>query len=267
MVEPEDSDMPASEILVPYIVDAKRVEIYKKNKEDPVAWSVENIAQHYGMSLVRARAIVYLMRTREEHMEASGVLTAPPVWRELFEAHRANSEVAVETLAAEHGLELSAAQSILATMEDHHYRKENLQDFNIYMDWSLDLLQLLDVDTSFTEIGHAKVPGDNKYEDSYYPRMFGDDGLQQEQERVRARLIAESKAVAAASKPLLFNHYESRVGYAKAVQQQLEQQQAAQQHEQPPEQLTRWKIAFKELKKPAVGQHPHPTLIRTRGGR
>ena len=59
MVEPDDVIMEPEDIAVPYIVDAKRVEIYEKHKEDPVAWSVQNIAQHYSMSLHRARAIVY----------------------------------------------------------------------------------------------------------------------------------------------------------------------------------------------------------------
>ena len=44
MVEPDDAIMEPEDITVPYIVDAKRVEIYEKHKEDPVAWSVQNIA-------------------------------------------------------------------------------------------------------------------------------------------------------------------------------------------------------------------------------
>jgi len=259
LVEPDDAVMDPRQILVPYIVDAKRVEIYQKHKEDPVKWSVQNIAQHYSMSMYRARAIVYLMREREQMMEASGVLSAPPVWHELFERRCADPEQPLESLAAEHGLQVAEAEAILATMEDHHYRKQNLQDYNEYMDWSLDLLQVLGVDTAFTEIGHAKVPGDNRYEESYHPRMFGDDELQQERERVRARLLAESKAVAAAEKPVLFNRYESRVGYWK---------QAGEQQEQEPEgPLTRWKFAFKELRTTAPGEHRPPTLVRTRRGR
>ena len=104
------------------------------------------------------------------------------------------------------------------------------------------------------------MPGDNRYEDSYYPRMFGDDELGAEQARVRARLLAESKAVAAAEKPVLFNRYESRVGYWK---QQDEGERAVQEEGE----LTRWKFAFKELRKAGAGQAKPPTLIRTRRGR
>ena len=260
LVEPDDAVMSPRDILVPYIVDAKRVEIYQKHKEDPVKWSVQNIAQHYSMSVYRARAIVYLMREREEMMESSGVLSAPPGWKEIFESRQSDPEQPIETLAAEHGLEVEEATRVLAVMEDHHYRKENLQDYNEYMDWSLDLLSLLDVDTAFTEIGHAKVPGDNRYEDSYYPRMFGDDDLEQERDRVRARLLAESQAVAASEKPVLFNRFESRVGYwEQPVQPDGQQDQEGE--------LTRWKFAFKELRKPGPGEHRPATLMRTRRGR
>jgi hypothetical protein len=255
--------MEPRDILVPYIVDAKRVEIYQKHKEDPVQWSVQNIAQHYSMSLHRARAIVFLMKEREEMMEASGVLDAPPMWHDLYTAHSENPEQEVGELAAEHGLEEEEARKVLAVMEEHHYRKTNLQDYNEYMDWSLDLLQLLGVDTAFTEIGHAKVPGDNRYEDAYHPRMFGDDELEAERDRVRDRLLAESRAVAAAEKPVLFNRYESRVGYWKETSAALEQEQEGVQQGE----LTRWKFAFKELRKAGPGEAPAPTLVRTRRGR
>lgn len=258
MVEPDDAEMDPIDIKVPYIVDAKRVEIYQKHKEDPVKWSIKNIAQHYSMSIYRSRAIIYLMKEREELMTTNGVLNVPPLWQQLFDIHKEDSEIPLETLASEHQLEVSEVTSILETMEDHHYRKTNLQDYNEYMDWSLDLLNLLDVDTSFTEIGHAKVPGDNRYESSYYPHMFGDDDLVAERDRVRARLLAESQAVAAAEKPVLFNRYQSRVGYWKDFKEQEESENDV---------LTRWKFAFKELKKAGHAEDKPPTLIRTRRGR
>jgi hypothetical protein len=260
LVEPDDAVMDPKDILVPYIVDAKRVEIYQKHKEDPEKWSVRNIAQHYQMSLPRARAIVYLMGEREQQMTRQGVLSVPEQWQQLFAAHTEDPAMPLETLASEHGVSEEEAGRVLAVMQDHHYRKENLQDFNEYMDWSLDLLQLLGVDTAFTEIGLAKVPGDNRYEDSYHPRMFGDDQLAEERARVRARLLAESRAVAAAEKPVLFNRYESRVGYWK--QQQGEEEKEGEEGE-----LTRWKFAFKELRQQGEGQPRPPTLIRTRRGR
>ena len=157
LVEPDDAVMDPKDILVPYIVDAKRVEIYQKHKEDPVSWSVANIAQHYSMSLTRARAIVYLMQQREELMTERGVLTVPPLWQQLWDVHNEAPELPLETLAEEHEVPGGAEEAgrILAVMEDHHFRKVNLQDYNEYMDWSLDLLDLLGVNTAFTEIGQS----------------------------------------------------------------------------------------------------------------
>ena len=260
LVEPEDSPVDTRDILVPYIVDAKRVEIYQKHKEDPVKWSVDNIAQHYSMSVYRARAIVYLMKERESLMSSRGLLPEPPAeWNELYARYSKDPDTPVEILATEHNMDENEVTRILEVMEEHHYRKQNLQDYNEYMDWSLDLLKLIGVNTSFTEIGHAKVPGDNRYEESgYHPRMFGDDELEEEVERVRARLIAETKAVAASEKPVLFNRYESRVGYWKDSHQREAQQDG---------ELSRWKWAFRELRKPNPGEDKPPTLICSRRGR
>ena len=194
-------------------------------------------------------------------MKESGVLNAPDAWHHLYENYRRDPEIPIESLAEEFGLQEDEASKILKTMKEHHHRKENMQDYNDYMDWSLDLLQLLGVNTSFTEYGYAKVPGDNAYEDSYFPQMFGDNSLEAERERIRARLMAASKAEAAAEKPILFNKYESRVGYWK-------KQNITDNGEMKGDsELTRWKFGFKELRKPEKGEDKPPTLIRTRRGR
>lgn len=271
-MEPEDSVIQPKEMFASYIVDAKRVEIYEKHKADPEKWSIKNIAQHYGMTIVRAQAIIHLMKIREDTMIKNGVLNIPPEWNDLLYDHLDNPEVTIETLASKHNLELENAKKILNAMLDHHYRKENLNDFNEYVDWSLDLLEVLGVNTSFSEGGQNRIGSNTKYEEKYYPYMFGDDDFDKQRERLRKRLLAETKAKINREKPIKFGRYETKYARWRHMSEDVTSETAqllqdVNTTDEPPQKMLRWKFAFKELKNKRSGQPPPPTMIRTRSGK
>lgn len=74
-------------IRVPYLPDSTRMEIYAKFKQNPVESTFAKLAQEYRMSLTRCKAVVYLMRTREEMMTTNGVLNVPEAWQRIHDAH------------------------------------------------------------------------------------------------------------------------------------------------------------------------------------
>jgi hypothetical protein len=42
--------------------------MYKKYKHDPINWSIQNLSNHYGTSLERTRAVLFLMQKRDEEI-------------------------------------------------------------------------------------------------------------------------------------------------------------------------------------------------------
>jgi AraC-like DNA-binding protein len=72
------------------------MEIYAKFKQNPVDSSFAKLAQEYRMSLTRCKAVIYLMRTREEMMISNGVLNIPEAWQRIYDAHTQHSQRLVE---------------------------------------------------------------------------------------------------------------------------------------------------------------------------
>lgn len=93
--EPEygvtDSDqMDPSGVKIAYLHDHVRVEMYNLHKSDPVEWSEEALSKHFGASLTRTRAVLILMKRREElRNELLGTTdgSVPTEWALLYNKH------------------------------------------------------------------------------------------------------------------------------------------------------------------------------------
>jgi AraC-like DNA-binding protein len=68
------------------------MEIYAKFKQNPVDSTFVKLAQEYRMSLTRCKAVIYLMRTREEMMASNGVLNIPESWQRIYDAHKQHTQ-------------------------------------------------------------------------------------------------------------------------------------------------------------------------------
>jgi len=264
LVEPEGTTIQSRFVPQPHVIDAKRLEIYRKHKADPAEWSLKKLSQRYGMHVHRVRAIVHLMGEREALMEELGVLNIPEAWSAVYRDHREEPEsMTTSALAEKHNMSEDDVANIVAKMSEHEWRKKNLNDSNSYMDWCLDMMEALGLDSTFKEVAFKKVPGDNQFEAYYEPRLFGDDEYEEAMTRLRDRLIRETKAKETLEKPVLFASFESRVRNWRDVSGDPVVENKADVKVDGP---CRWKFAFRELKKKKKGQHPHPTMIRTRRG-
>jgi hypothetical protein len=142
-VDWEDSMPDPNDFTPAYLADHKKMEIYYKHKSDPKEWNVKTISQRYGLSLVRAQAVLYLMKEREALMKELGVLNIPTQWQEIYDEHMSEPEAkTAEFLAEKHSLSPEEVGTILKNMEEHQWRKQNLNDSNDYHDEVLDFLAM-----------------------------------------------------------------------------------------------------------------------------
>ena len=145
-----DDSMPDPNDFTPaYLTDHKKMEIYFKHKSDPKEWNVKTISQRYGLSVIRTQAVLYLMKEREALMKELGVLDIPTQWQEVYDEHVAEPEAkTAEFLAEKHSLALEEVEKILKNMEEHQWRKQNLNDSNDYHDEVLDFLAMAGIHSS-----------------------------------------------------------------------------------------------------------------------
>jgi hypothetical protein len=139
-----DDTLPDPDDFTPsYLPDHKKMEIYYKHQQDPKEWSVKAISARYGMSLIRAQAILYMMKKRVALMEELGVLNIPLQWAEIYGEHLTDPEAMTkEALAEKHEMEVEEVENILKKMGEHSWRKKNLNDSNDYHDQVLDFLAM-----------------------------------------------------------------------------------------------------------------------------
>lgn len=124
-----------------YLTDSKRMEIYYKHKNDPKEWSVYNISKRYGLSLSRTKAVLFLMKERENLMEKLGVKDLSDKWTNVYDDYLEDPETNTkEILAQKHSIPIEEVELILNNVGEHYWRKENLHAANEYNDECLDLL-------------------------------------------------------------------------------------------------------------------------------
>ena len=92
------ADVSPRDVKVPYLSDNTRVEMYKRHKADPLQWSISKLSQHYGATLDRTKAVLFLMQKREELMIQEKVADIPPMWHEIFQ--RFSAPAAAPAIAA-----------------------------------------------------------------------------------------------------------------------------------------------------------------------
>mmetsp|Transcript_6413 Transcript_6413/g.9679 ORF Transcript_6413/g.9679 Transcript_6413/m.9679 type:complete len:379 (+) Transcript_6413:37-1173(+) len=264
LVEAENTPVDSKYVANTYVTEGKRLEMFKKHQSDPKKWTSKTLAMRYGMSIRRAQAILYLMKEREEHMRERGVLDISNLWMAVYEDHLNEPEIMTTSrLAEKHDISEEEAERIVKNMSEHAWRKENLNSHLDYMDWCMDLMETLGLDPSFKEIGVNKTPGSTRYEEYFEPTFFGDEDFEQEKQRLRARLIQDTRTTEAAQKPKTFMSFESRVRNARDVSQDpLMENRAGVRTDAP----RRWKYAFRELAPRKKGEAPNPTMICTRRG-
>jgi hypothetical protein len=274
-VLPEDHEVDPSEVYVPYATEQMKQEIYQKFKTNPVDEMFWKLAQEYRMTVTRCKAIVYLMRTRENFMKRLRVEEITEQWQQIYEKYtaaenRAKEIVALkrqiaeeatysnrrkkqllkrrakrspdgstsaagdslasvaadseratagdasdggegddvdpqerlaeleafaqcnfDTLSAEYALPVEEVKDIVSRLSEHTIRSTNLKRSIEDTEETMLELRRSGVDTAFRETASDH---DHKFDHNYFPRVFGDDALEAERERLRNKLAVATRA-------------------------------------------------------------------------
>jgi hypothetical protein len=99
----------------------------------------------------------------------------------------------------------------------------------------------------------------NDYEADFYPKFVDDDNFEVEREALRSRLLAETRAEENRRAPAKLRSIEDRMKAWGSVEPEFKPKEGAP--------MSRWKYAFRDLKKRVPGELPRPTVIVTRKGK
>jgi Eukaryotic mitochondrial regulator protein len=212
-----DSYLDPSEYSVSIVTEATKTEIWKLHKEDPTMWTYKVLAHKYRMKSDRMKAILHLMRLREDAIERirPAVQADAENWDELYRKHSQDPEKnTAESLSAETGLSIDHVNDILTRMADYVQRMMNLSVSVEYTEGILNSLKRCGVDASFKE----SINKEGKLADDYYPELFGDDDFDARKEALRQKIILDTKAKAKVEFPSFVRSHEKRKELAAAIE-------------------------------------------------
>ena len=245
----------------------------------------------------RTKAVLYLMRRREELMKEKGISDIPKEWYELYQKYRdlgednsasstANTDSEeqessgdpeklenleeedgktiplstknpIQKLAAEYQLTESKLIEVIEKMEEHTFRQSQVDAYELQMQKNAERLANVGVDINFRETGSATTAA-KSIKDDYYPELFGDDGAFEE---ARQKLIEDIERETRAT---ITEEVEEGPTFLHQTQKADNRILSEQENRAGvrTDKLSRWKFAFKDLSKPKS----YPTMIRTRRG-
>jgi len=177
-------------IHVSFLRDNVRQEIYKLHKEDPKLWTVSKLAQKYGMTLERSKAVIYLMRKREDLMRDEKVLDIPSQWNEIYEKHQTDPNInTLTSLANEYSLSESSISDIITRLSTHYSRLNLVQQHEQYWNEAFQEFEEFGINTNFRE-----TPTESKSSQTeYYPELFGDDDYEEMKTKLKRRIQQETR--------------------------------------------------------------------------
>lgn len=252
-----DSMLDPADVRFAVVTESMRQEIYNLYKEDPISWTARALAGKYGMKLTRAKAILHLMRLREEAMERikPSEQSSQEGWEALYRKHVEDpAQNTVEALSESSGYPLDKVQDIIARMKEHSQRSDNMRAAEESMQEQLAELELCGVDTRFQEVSKSG----SKLEQKYFPELFGDDDFEVVSSDLRRRVIEDTKAKPTIEFPAFVRNRDQLKNEASQRIQQL--------YPLIPRSekfMYKSKIAFRDLSLDSGT----PTIIRTRTGK
>lgn len=256
-----DTSIDPKLVKITYLPDSVRMEMWKNHKENPDEWSILKLSQHYGTSLDRTKAVLFLMKRREDFISVDiNILKkyekSEEMWnKKLNEPEKYTHAV----LAEEYGLSVKEVDEIMFTVKQRNSRQENL-DFSITKTENyLKELETFGIKTSFQE--NQGNSGQGKLSDTYFPELFGDDEYEEQKRRLLKRIKTETKSTLSDEMESFLN-LDSTVVDPAAVTHPKE----ISQEKDIDVTKSRWKYAYKDLSTFSKLKSV-PTMIRTRHGR
>jgi hypothetical protein len=118
MVDTEVRTVHASQIKVPFLSEKLKQEMYSKHKQDGEEWNVTALSKKYGTSIERTKAVLYLLKRREEFMKEKGFDTIPKEWYDLYSRYKALGDDADKPAATTATEEATATAAAAAASSD-----------------------------------------------------------------------------------------------------------------------------------------------------
>ncbi len=291
-----NTDLDMKQIKLPWLRLEQKAEIWALHKSDPQQWTIPALAQRFGARQERVKAVLYLQRLREETMRDAGVLEMSAQWTDMHRqwqdwqqlgeaakvAKAAHADFAkqkkhkkwlteadaglpaipevppedkfFETLSKTFSMSLDEAKAIVLKVETHavklrfeQRRERKTQD--MADEWAEDGANIAFRETAVATKGRKAL-------DDYYPKLFGDFGLEKHKEYLRRRIAKETQAAVeeVGAVPLFLR--DPDVSRANAPADASNAAGVGTTH------LGRWKWAFRDLAK----KDTQPTMVRTRRG-
>lgn len=177
----------------PYLTEQKRAEIWSLYKENPDQWPLPKLAQHFGTTVIRMKALLYLMRNRELLKEEEGTTTILPLWKTIYEQFSSNSEThSPEKLAELHQITEEEVKGIIKKMKYHTIRTENANMIHNDIQEFLSEAAESGYDTKFKEgVDSTKFA---KLDSKYYPGLFPDEKYEEMKIALVKRIERETRA-------------------------------------------------------------------------
>lgn len=276
MVGDEENDyVDPNTIQFPYLDERKKQEIYLLHKTNPKDNTIISLSQKYKTSLDRMKAVIFLMQGREEYLNEHKLDNIPPIWSEMHnrvieaenpvtkkdtpsasaatadstspaaEDGKEGSTGIYETLAVEYSMAADEVKNIVLKLKEHHGRQENLQAWDDHMTGVKEMYEDSGVDTNFCET-ESRYKG-TSIKDSYYPKLFGDEGFKEEKKFLIKRIEKETLAEKVLDVDAILEAYDHKTKIIK---------------ESSDGKLRRYKLAFRDISPTSAMK----TNITTRSG-
>eukprot|EP01035_Chromulina_nebulosa_P019184 gene19184-25030_t len=185
-----DDAMDPQDVSVPYLRDNVRMEIYNKYKEDSNIWTFKKLSETYKCSEIRIKAVIQLMKIREDMIKENSISTAPEQLVEIISKTTESKDLT--TLSAEYNMSTDELNEIIRKDKINKENEDDLNAINEYYEEVMAEFQELGADTNFREIP-AKAK--KQVRDDYFPELFGDEDFLKQKLDLFRRIENETKSI------------------------------------------------------------------------
>jgi hypothetical protein len=259
----DDDDLFVRDLAFPYFRDSMRADMWKKHKSDPEIWNIEKLSQHFGTTVERTKAILFLMRKREELMAKEGLLNPSEdlllIWKKYYNDPINNT---ISELAKAHYMPEQEIEQFILKMQNHTSRIEHVIEQKKQTEELLEEYEEDGFDISFRE-----TYPDQKHEElsqRMQPVLFKDDELETAKRELLQRVARETKAKV----NITVNHFlkPPSIVPVNPFDPIPPSSSKKKNSSTDDKKLSQFKIAFRDTSSYAR-INAIPTMIRTRSGR
>ena len=242
------------EIVISYLSEDTKMKIFTLHKKEPNRWTALELSKRYAISVHRVKAILHLLRGREELIEEliPSARSREERWMQIYEKYINDPDRNnIDKLSTEWNLRTDQIEDIIIRVKQHKYREANMMAAAEHFDDQLKFLESLGVNTTF-----AESKPDNKLAKKYFPDLFGDESFERIQNDLRKRILASTRA-----QPVV--EFSSYMTLSEQSKKMWDKVSLEQEKSRSGNSASKSKLAFRDLS----GEDDVPIIVRMRNGR